>query len=230
MKHFVLTIAILFAGISSVISAQDYSNFNKAQGATLTLQASSVTLFSDGSADKGTENPMGNISVIAGYRFSPYLGVGFGFGFDADIKSDYRITEADSKIVSENTKSTTNTPLFIQLRSDFIPSAKVCPFVSVDLGYRATLTRTADENKGAFYVAKGQNQDATYDRYYNSGAFAQFTLGLGFNLGQNRMDIGASYVSYQRQHTTMTLKGGNQTYNTVASTKGGLSFRIAVTF
>ncbi|MCQ2147360.1 MAG: hypothetical protein MJZ16_07580 [Bacteroidales bacterium] len=230
MKHFVLTIAILFAGISSVLSAQDYSNFNKAQGPTLSLQASSVVLFSDGSADKGTENPMGNISVIAGYRVSPYLGFGFGFGFDADIKSDYRITETNSGIVSENTKSATNTPLFIQMRSDFIPSAKVCPFVSVDLGYRAVLTRAVDENKGAFYVAKGQNQDATYDRYYNSGAFAQFTLGVGFNLGENRMDIGASYCTYQRQHTTMTLVNGKQSYNTVASNMGGLSFRIGITF
>lgn len=220
----VLIVSMWTAGF---ISAQSLR-----EGALLRVEASSTVLFTEDALDKGAENPMGVFSIIAGYKISDYFSAGLGFGLDAEVKSDAKSITKGSSIASETTTSTTSTPLFIYLRGDLLPDAKVCPFIAGELGYKATLTRTSDDQKGEFYKFRQQNAtDMIYSRYYNSGAFAELSAGVAFALGNgHKLDLGISYVNYTRRHTIMKMESGNQTYNTTSEGKNGVSFKIGINF
>jgi len=228
MKKLLSTIVVLVATLatSGIISAQIR------EGALLRVEASSTVLFSENDADKGAENPMGVFSVIAGYKLSDHISAGLGFGFDAEMKSDSKsVTKGGT--IHENTTSTISTPLFIYLRGDILPDSKVCPFVAGELGYKATLSRANDEQKGEFYeYLKANATDMVYSRYYCAGAFGELTAGLAFELGQgHKLDIGISYVNYTRKNTVM--KAGSDkypTYNTTSEGKNGVSFKIGINF
>ena len=228
MKKLTVILAIAIASFSSsILSAQTLK-----EGALLRVEASSTVLFSEDKADQGAENPMGVFSVIAGYKMSDYISAGLGFGFDTEIKSDSKTVTKGTGIYSENTTSTISTPLFIYLRGDILPDAKVCPFVAGELGYKATLTRSSDDQKGDFYKFMQQNAtDMVYSRYYSAGAFGELTAGVAFNIGNgHKLDIGISYVNYTRKHTVMKIDSGNQTYNTTSEGKNGVSFKIGFNF
>jgi len=221
----VLTVSMWAAGF---ISAQELR-----EGALLRVEASSTVLFTEDAADKGAENPMGVFSVIAGYKLSDHFSAGLGFGLHAEANSDAKSVTKGGVLKSENTTSTTSTPLFMYLRADLAPDAKICPFVAGELGYKATLTRSNDEQKGEFYeYLKANATDMIYSRYYTGGAFAELTAGVAFAIGNgHKLDIGVSYVNYTRKNTIM--KVGNDkypTYNTTSEGKNGVSFKIGINF
>ena len=226
MKQIFITLATVLFGILTSPNAKAQT-LN--EGAMLMVEASSVVLFSEDSADKGAENPMGNLAVIAGYRISPYFAAGLGFGFDLESKSDSK-SISGTGIYNEALTSTVSTPLFIHLRSDLMPDAKFCPFIAAEVGYKATLSRADDDQKVLFYENKANIQDVVYSRFYNAGAFGALTAGVGVDFNGHRLNIGLSYVSYNRKNTVMNITNGNQTYKTTDAAKNGISVKLGFSF
>lgn len=220
--------AVLITGLatSSTASAQKVID-----GALLRIEASSTVLFTTNEADQGAENPIGTFGIVAGSHINQFLSAGLGFGFHAEMKGDSKTLSLADKLYSEQTTSTISTPLFIYLRGDILPDAKICPFVSAEIGYKATLARADDHQKGDFYNNLKVANDIIYSRYYNAGAFAELTAGISMALGQGHaLDLGVSFVDYTRKHTEMTLKSGSQNYNTTSEGKHGIAFKIGVNF
>lgn len=227
MKHLFAWLATLLPGL--LMSTNSFAQSTLNQSTMLTVEASSVVLFAGDDADKGAENPTGNIAAIAGYRISDVFSAGIGFGFDLESKSDSRSVSANG-IYNEGLSSTLSTPLFIQIRADLTPDKSLCPYIAANLGYRATLARATDEQKSIFYDNKPNVSEIQYSRYYNSGLFAELTAGVSMPLGEHRLQIGLSYVNYNRKNTTLTAKNGQQVYNTTDSAKNGISFKFGLSF
>jgi hypothetical protein len=75
--------------------------------------------------ERGGGSPMGSITVINGYQFSPYLAVGGGVGADISANNIY------------------NAPVFLDIRSHFL-KGKTTPYIALAVGYNATIDKNKD--------------------------------------------------------------------------------------
>lgn len=118
---------------------------------------------------------MASISLINGYQFNRYVGLGLGIGGDISTHKVY------------------NMPVFADLRINFLKT-RVTPFVAIDLGYNAQFTQTYD------YYSGDTKPQVYHGMVFNPSLGVKVGIskkvGASLALGYKMLGVNASYTSY----------------------------------
>ncbi|WP_295935758.1 outer membrane beta-barrel protein [uncultured Alistipes sp.] len=202
-KLFLLVISLLLFGVMRNANAQ---SFNKPKGYMGIAEIGGGLGFGDWKADRVS------FSMINGYRFMPQFAVGIGVGVQMAFHDANYAYEAGN---GEGRARDISLPVFLHLRSDFL-NGKVSPYVAFNIGYNLFFDKKNSQAPQS--IGGGDYLDSASP----DGLILEPMVGVGFNVGQNRMTVGVGYLLNQMKYT---LNGNpDKKMATALTLKVGYSF------
>lgn len=180
MKKLLLLTTLLLCGVTLTVNAQ---SFNNPKGYMKLIELGGGLGTGDWGADRIS------VSMVNGYRIMPQFAIGVGVGFEITSLNidDYYVFFGDSK------RTDYSIPVYLHLRSDFL-NGKISPFVACNLGYNIFIR--GNDNKAQ------TSADQLVDFPSYGGVMLEPMAGVGFNVGENRMSVGVSFLMNTVKYAT----------------------------
>lgn len=175
MKRTALLLSAIICCSTMITSAQDKGYYG-----LLETTGGYIYKYVPGSATAPQDFILG-VSYVNGYRFSPHFAMGVGFG--VNYYFDFQQFSA---------------PLYLHLNSDIL-KRDITPYISINIGNNFQL----NDGKYNYGIYDGMIQDETSGvqeihaavRKHYRGFFAEPSVGIRFNFGGKRANVGLAYAA-----------------------------------
>jgi len=187
--------------INSSTQTREYSYFNKPKGYLGLFEVEGGLGYGIWQADRFS------ISLINGYRPMPQFA--FGIGIGARMFSFLYKTIGNGK----GRETNWSMPFFIQLRSDFLATKKVSPYVSFNIGYNLHLSFS--------------NRNIDF-----GGLLIEPSIGVGFNIGgtNSRINFGLSFPINRVHYRNILGDDYFYNYDYEQAYAGAVNLKIGLSF
>ena len=179
--------------------SREYSHFNKPKGYLGLIEIEGGLGFGRWQADRFS------ISLINGYRPMPQFA--FGIGIGSRMFSFFYETVGNGR----GRETSWSMPFFLHLRSDFLASKKVSPYISFNVGYNLNLSYN--------------NRNISF-----GGLLIEPSIGVGFNIGEtnSRVNFGLSFPINRAQYRVAS--GYDYNYSYANGYGGAVNLEVGFSF